>query len=80
MLLYGCYITHLGFCSVVLCAVSYSVISDSLQAHVLACEAPLSMGFPRQEYGVASHSLLQVTFLTQESNWVSHVAGRFFTI
>ena len=33
-------------------SVSCSVVSDSLQPHELAiaCQAPLSMGFPRQEY------------------------------
>ena len=30
-------------------SVSQSVVSDSLQPPV-ACQAPLSMGFPRQEY------------------------------
>ena len=32
-------------------SVSHSVVSDSVQAHVLQPrQAPLSMGFPRQEY------------------------------
>ena len=30
----------------------------------VAHQAPLSMGFPRQAYGVSSHSLLQEIFLT----------------
>ena len=58
---------HLGFCFVVLCAVSYSVISDSA-THGLDCQASLSMDFPGKNTGVASYSLLQVSFLTQESN------------
>ena len=32
------------------CVLSRSVRSDSLQPHRLACQAPLSMGFSRQEY------------------------------
>ena len=32
------------------CALSRSVMSNSLQPHGVACQAPLSMGFPRQEY------------------------------
>ena len=33
------------------CVRARSVVSDSLQPHgLLACQAPLSMGFPRQEY------------------------------
>ena len=37
---------------VCVCALSHSVMSDSLQSHGLyvACRAPLSMGFSRQEY------------------------------
>ena len=34
----------------------------------IAHQAPLSMGFSRQEYGVGSHSLLQGIFPTQGSN------------
>ena len=34
----------------------------------IACQAPLSMGFSRQEYWVGSHFLLQGIFLTQGSN------------
>ena len=29
---------------------SHSVVSDSLRLHGLACQAPLSMGFSRQEH------------------------------
>ena len=39
------------------------------------CQAPLSMGFSRQ---VGCHSLFQGIFLTQGSNLVSLIAGRFF--
>ena len=34
----------------------------------VACQAPLSMRFSRQEYWVGCHSLLQGIFPTQESN------------
>ena len=34
----------------------------------VAHQAPLSMGFPRQESGVGCHFLLQGIFWTQESN------------
>ena len=48
--------------------------SDSLQG-----QAPLSMGFPRQEYW-GCHFLLQGIFLTQGSSPVSPaLASRFFT-
>ena len=33
-----------------------------------SCQDSLSMGFPRQEYGVDCHALLQGIFLTQGSN------------
>ena len=34
----------------------------------VSCQAPLSMRFPRQEYGMGCHFLLQEIFLTQGSN------------
>ena len=39
--------------------VSCSVVSDSVPPGTVACKAPLSMGFPRQEYcsGLPFHSL-----------------------
>ena len=46
---------------------SHSVVSDSLQPHGLyvACQAPLSMEFSRQEHwSGCSHSLLQRIFPT----------------
>ena len=33
-----------------------------------ACQAPLSMEFPREEYRLGCHFLLQGIFLTQVSN------------
>ena len=44
--------------------VSHSVMSDSLQLHVV-CQASLSMGFSRQDTGVGCHFLLQGIFPTQ---------------
>ena len=47
----------------------------------VARQAPLSMGFSRQEYWMSCHALLQGVFLTQGSN-LHHasptLAGRFF--
>ena len=43
-----------------------------------AYQAPLSMGFSRQEYGVGCYALLQRIFLTQELR-VSCIADGFFT-
>ena len=37
-------------------------------AWTAACQPPLSVGFSKQEYGVACHALLQGIFLTQGSN------------
>ena len=33
-----------------MCVLSHSVVSDSLRPYGLACQAPLSMGFSRQQY------------------------------
>ena len=44
-------------------------MSDSfVTPWTVACQCPLSMGFPRQEYWSGFHFLLQEIFLTQESN------------
>ena len=53
--------------SVCVC-VGQSVVSDSLRAHGLSRQAPLSMGFSRQKYWSGGHSLLQGILLTQGSN------------
>ena len=47
-----------------------SVVSDSATPWTVAHQAPLSMGFPRQDYrgGVGCHFLLQGIFPTQRSN------------
>ena len=45
---------------------------------IVACQAPLSVGFPRQ-VGVGCHFLLQEIFPTKELNYISCIAGRFFT-
>ena len=46
----------------------------------IACQAPLSVEFSSKNTGVGSHSFLQRIFPTQGLNWVSCIAGRFFTI
>ena len=49
---------------------------------ILTHQAPLSMGFSGQEYGVGCHALLQGIFLNQNRTCVSCdfcVAGGFFT-
>ena len=45
-----------------------------------ACQAPLSMGFSRQEEwsGLPCHALLHGVLPTQGSNQVSYISGRFF--
>ena len=60
-------------------SVSLSLVSTSLQSHGLyvACQAPLSMGFPRQEYWSG------LPFLSPgdlpELGIKSYIVGRFFT-
>ena len=46
---------------------SCSVMSDSLTPWTAACQAPLFMGFSRQEYWSGVHALLQGIFPTQGS-------------
>ena len=50
------------------CTRAYSVISDSATAWTVACQAPLSMGFPRQEYQSGLPLPLPGIFPTQGSN------------
>ena len=45
-----------------------SVVSDSAIPWTIACQAPPSTGFSRQEYQSGLHSLLQGIFPTQGSN------------
>ena len=54
---------------------SRSVVSDSLRPHGLARQAPLSMGFPRQEYWSGLPFLPPGNLPDQGSNQVSHTAG-----
>ena len=49
-------------------SVSHSVMSDSATLWTLACQAPLSMGFSKQEHWMGCHSILQGIFPTQGSN------------
>ena len=54
----------------------YGLVCTKLLSHVqisvipwtLACQAPPSMGFPRKEYWLGCHFLLQRIFPTQRSN------------
>ena len=48
--------------------VSCYVMSDSCNPMTISRQAPLSMGFPRQEKWSSCHALLQGFFLTQGSN------------
>ena len=43
-------------------------MSNSATPWTVACQAPLSMGFSKQEYLIGCHSLLQQIFPTQGSN------------
>ena len=47
---------------------SHSVGSDSATPWTVTRQAPLFMGFSRQNAGVGCHALLQVTYSTQEFN------------
>ena len=50
-------------------SISHPIVSDSLQLHgTVACQAPLSMEFSRQEYWSGCHFLLQRIFPTQGVN------------
>ena len=53
---------------VCVCILSHSLVSDSETPWTVACQAPLSMGFSRQEYGVGCRALLQGICPTQGSN------------
>ena len=44
------------------------------------CQAPLSLGFSRQEYWVGCHALLQGISRPQDWTRVSRIAGGFFTV
>ena len=51
------------------CVLSHWVVSESLPTPwIIARQAPLSMGFPRQETEVGCHALLQGIFQTQGLN------------
>ena len=45
----------------------------------IAHQAPLSMGFSRQEHWIGGHFLLQGIFTTRDWTLVSCIAGKFFT-
>ena len=66
---------------------SRSVVFDSLRPYAIALQAPLSIGFPRQEHWRGLHFLLQGNILTQVLNpfllhllhWQEDSAGRPFS-
>ena len=66
-----------------LCALSrFSSVQLFAILWAVACQAPLSMGFSRQDTGVGYHALLQGIYLTQGLNprlMSPAVAGGFFT-
>ena len=61
--------------------VSHSVVSDFVTSWTVACQAPLSMEFFRQEYW-SGWACPYPGDLPKPRNrtWVSCVAGRFFTV
>ena len=69
------------------CMLSRSVVFDSLRPYAIALQAPLSIGFPRQEHWRGLHFLLQGNILTQVLNpfllhllhWQEDSAGRPFS-
>ena len=62
-------------------SVSCLVVSDSLQPYTILQSAShlCTWDFPGKNPGVGCHSLLQGIILTQGLNWVSLIAGMFFT-
>ena len=63
------------------CSVNHSVMPDSLHPWTIACHAPLSRGFLRQEHwsGLWSPSSGESS-QRRDRTWVSCIAGSFFTI
>ena len=51
-----------------MCLVAKSCLTLCNPMECIACQAPLSMGFPGKNIGVGCHFLLQGIFLTQEWN------------
>ena len=67
---YQCYKCHCG---------GGGLVTKSCPApRTVVFQAPLSMGFPRQEYRNESHFLLQGIFQPRCLTWVSCTVGRFF--
>ena len=74
---------HYTLVSLLCVCVSCSVVSDSTTPWTVARQAPLSMGFARWEYwrGLPFPSpATQGSSQPRDQNWVSCIAGRFFTI
>ena len=62
------------------CAALFSHVQLFATPWTVAHQAPLSMEFSGKDTGVGSHFLLQGIFLTQGSNQISCIAGRFVTV
>ena len=61
-------------------SVSHSAVSNSATPWTVACQAPLSTGFPRQEYWSGLPFLSPGDPRPTDQAWVSCTAGRFFII
>ena len=59
---------HACECEVVACSRVWRCVRLFVTPWTIACQAPLSTGFSRQEYWRGCHFLLQGIFSTQESN------------
>ena len=67
-------------CDACVCELSsFSHIQLCVTLWMVSHQAPLSVGFSRQEYGVRCYSLLQGIFPTQESNLRLPHCRKFFT-
>ena len=75
-----CVCVCLCVCVSVCVWVSHSVVFNSLWSPwTVDHQAPLSLGFPRQDYWVGCYFLLQEIIPTQDWTQISCIAGKFFT-
>ena len=61
------------------CTLSHLVASLFATPQTVACQTPVSMGFPRQEYWRGCHSSFRGSSQPRDRTPVSYVVGRFFT-
>ena len=64
----------------ILVCVSRSVVPDSATPWTAVCQAPLSMGFSRQELEWTAISFSMGSFCPRDQTQVSYIAGRRFTV